>query len=162
MDTDLTPAEIEAYARANANILPYMALEIRHSAFPAPVRLIDGNADRDLLLPPTAPLNGGETVTFQGVKLNVPQEVLDDEPDSQLQVQAGGLSGAVHEYLSVAAKSFEVAQVSQYRVSINVVTGVIQSVTPQAELEVRSYGLTLTNTTLSCGFTNTANRELQV
>lgn len=161
-DNNLTEAEVEAYARANANIQPLMALEFRHSQWLGPVRLVDGDVDRDLLLPVDAALDSGEVVAFQGVQLNVPEEQLDDEPDSQLQVQVAGVAGAVHEYFSVAAKSFESAQVSQYRVSVNLVTGEVLSVVRQAEIEVRSFHTSMTSVTLGCGYTNTSNRELKV
>ncbi|MGH1371126.1 MAG: hypothetical protein ACRBBW_03765 [Cellvibrionaceae bacterium] len=160
--TDLTGPEQEAYARANPEINTLTALEVRHSEFPAPVRVIDGNKDRELLLPDEAPLNGGESVMFEGAKLSVPEETLDEDPDSQVTIQAAGVSGWVNRYLSAAAQSFEVAEVSQYRVTVNVVTDEILAITKQAELEVRSHEISMTATALVCGYTNTSNRELQV
>jgi len=160
--SNLTDAEIEAYARANSNVINLMALEFRHSVYPAPVRIVQGDVDIDILLPVEMPVDGGEEVAFLAVGISVPEESIDEDPDSQLRINIHGVSGWVERYVSAAAKSFESAQVSQLLLTYNIAERRLLSVRRHAELEMRSVNVSMTGMSVTCGFTNTSNREIKV
>lgn len=67
-DSTLKAAIKEAYASAPSNVIIYHTLELRHSAFSAPIRVVRDYADLTATLEATAPANPGASVTF--VKFN--------------------------------------------------------------------------------------------
>ncbi len=160
--SDLTGAEIEAYARANTSVINLMALEIRHPLYPGPVRVVQGDLDIEIPLPDDMPVDPGQVVSFQAVSISVPEENLDEDPDSQLRLNVHGISGWVERYVSAAAKSFDVAEVSQLLLTYNIAERQLLTVRRHADLEMRSVNVSMTGMSITCGFTNTANREIKV
>lgn len=76
MDDTLSDAIREAYASAPAADVIYHTLEIRHSSFAAPIRVVRDFADLDATLEATAPEDASTEVTFLGYAFDlVPPEV---------------------------------------------------------------------------------------
>jgi len=75
-DTTLAAAIREAYACAPVDSVIYHTLEIRHSSFATPIRVVRDFASLDATLEADAPQDGGTEVTFLGYAFDiVPPEV---------------------------------------------------------------------------------------
>lgn len=57
----------ELLARAPAGDVLLHTVELRHPVFTAPVRVVNAYADQTLTLEATAPVDGGQAVTFQAM-----------------------------------------------------------------------------------------------
>ena len=75
-DTTLSAAIKEAYAAAPADEVIYHTLEIRHSSFASPIRVVRDLVDLDATLEASAPEDASTEVTFLGYSFDlVPPEV---------------------------------------------------------------------------------------
>lgn len=75
-DATLSQAIQEAYASAPADVIIYHTLEIRHSAFVTPIRVVRDLVSLDATLEATAPLDASTEVTFIGYAFDfVPPDV---------------------------------------------------------------------------------------
>jgi hypothetical protein len=75
-DATLSEAIKEAYASAPADEVVYHTLEIRHSSFATPIRVVRDFADLDATLEADAPEDASTEVTFLGYAFDlVPPEV---------------------------------------------------------------------------------------
>jgi hypothetical protein len=63
-DPSLSQAIKEAYASAPADVIVYHTLELWHSAFTQPIRVVRDDADLVATLESTAPRNSAQPVTF--------------------------------------------------------------------------------------------------
>lgn len=70
-DSTLSQAIKEAYASAPVNEIIYHTLEINHSAFSTPIRVVRDTGNIDARLEATAPNNPGEVVTFLGFAFDI-------------------------------------------------------------------------------------------
>lgn len=70
-DPALSAAIQEAYASAPAEEVIYHTLELWHTAFSAPIRVVRDIADLDARLEPEAARNPGEVVTFVGYSFDL-------------------------------------------------------------------------------------------
>lgn len=75
-DATLSEAIKEAYAAAPADVVIYHTLEIRHSSFASPIRVVRDLVDLDATLETTAPEDASTEVTFTAYQFDlVPPEV---------------------------------------------------------------------------------------
>jgi hypothetical protein len=63
-DATLSDALMEAYASAPADVIVYHTLELRHTAFTTPIRVVRDTADLTATLEATAPEDPSTEVTF--------------------------------------------------------------------------------------------------
>lgn len=70
-DTTLTQAIKEAYAAAPAGVIIYHTLELRHSAFSSPIRVVRDFVDLTATLEATAPVNASTSVTFTAFSFEI-------------------------------------------------------------------------------------------
>lgn len=64
-NTALSEALKEAYASADTSVVIVNTLELRHPAFTTPIRVVADFAPVSAKLETNAPINGGQTVTFE-------------------------------------------------------------------------------------------------
>ena len=69
-DTSLSDAIKEAYASAPAGVIIYHTLELRHSAFTTPIRVVRDYSDLTATLESSAPADAGTEVTFIAFNFN--------------------------------------------------------------------------------------------
>lgn len=87
-DTTLSQALKEAYASAPAGVVVYHTLEIRHSAFDEPIRVVRDRMDLTATLEDDAPANPGETVLFRAYAFDLmrPEVSLTGLPQCQFEI----------------------------------------------------------------------------
>jgi len=85
-DTTLSQALKEAYA--NATGVTYSTLELRHSAFDQPIRVVRDRVDLTATLESDAPANAGETVLFKayGFDLERPEVTSTGLPQCTIEI----------------------------------------------------------------------------
>ncbi len=123
---ELTEAQKEAYARAKTSVVDLFSFELRHSTFPAPIRMVSYDQDLQITLEATAPANPGETVTFIGVAFKPPSENINSEPGNSFTVVISGISDQALPYLDTANESLEPIDVTVRYVSYDTKTKVLR------------------------------------
>lgn len=103
-----TEAWAEAEASANALSMELRTLEFHHPSFldenddPVAIRAVADTQDHDLLLESSAPLNGGETVTFTAI----PFELLGPEQNEgrapEFRIRLDNVGREISDYLDAA------------------------------------------------------------
>ena len=158
----LTPAQKEAYARANSSQVVLWCLELRHPTWPSPIRVTQnggGNAIEsiDFELEVGAPIDAGTTQTFTALALELQPPSTGTDPDTSIRVSADGVSGVIQPLISEANKSYIPITATIRAYSYNVATGI-----PGDQLAV--YNLDMQNSSndgvsgqMSFGYTNGAN-----
>ncbi len=159
---DLTPAQREAYSRAKSTAVDLFSMELRHSTFPQPIRLITYNKPITVELEDYAPANPGEEVEFMGVAFRAPEESVDTEPGNSLTVHVAGISSQALPYLSVAQDTPEPIQCTVRYVTLDTKGDVVIGVGRPLELQVRSVILDVLSAKFDLGYTNLASRTLNV
>jgi len=159
---DLTPAQREAYARAQTSVNDLFSVELRHSTFPQPVRLITYDQDISITLEGNAPANPGETVVFQGVSFKRPDQTVDTEPGNTLTVVASGISNQVLPYLNVANETLEPIAATVRWVAYDVRTAEVIGMSRPSEMQVRNFRTGMLSVQMTLGFTNLNTRTLDV
>jgi len=106
-----TEALKEAYASAPVDELELVTLEIHHPSFeddegnPTAIRVVQADRDYDLRLEPTAPLNGGEVVTFQKCGFEVQDPGFAENKVPILPITISGVSREITKYLEEAIQT---------------------------------------------------------
>ncbi len=157
--SDLTPAQKEAYARADSTTILLTALEIRHSLFPdGRFRFANYEVNVTLTHEVGAPLDSGATVTYEGLGVDMREPVLSQEVDPSLTFRLDGVSGYAHPYVAAAIKSTEViactARYYQFDTALNAELGQIKAY----YYEVRNIVINHTTLSFSAGTPNTKNQ----
>lgn len=154
----MTPAEREAYARANVNLTHLISMEFRHPAFGAPLRLVNYYDDLNLPIEPDAPVNGGESILFVGVAFDLKTPDIDDQVDSAITVQIDGVSGNVQQLLANANQSHIPIECAVRYYGFNSNTLVASGPVGVIHQQVRNIAVTKTSVAVSMGYTNSANK----
>lgn len=160
--SELTPAQKEAYARASTSAVDLFSMELRHSTFPQPIRLITYDKPVMVELEDYAPANPGEDVEFMGVAFKAPEENIDTEPGNSLTVHITGISSLALPYLSVAQETAEPIACSVRYVTLDTRGDFVIGVSRPLDLQVRSFILDVLAAKISLGYTNLASRTLDV
>ena len=158
----LTPAQKEAYARANTSQIVLWNLELRHPVWPTPIRVtqsFDGNKVEtiDFLLEDGAPIDSGTTQTFAALALRLDPPKSGTDPDSGIQVQADGVSGVIQPLIAEANRSYFPITSTIRAYSFNVVTGIVGDQLAAINLDMQKSSNNGTSVTMSFGNTNGAN-----
>lgn len=155
----MTPAQREAYARANTSLLNMETLEFRHPTFSAPVRIVNYQDPIDFPLEANAPVNAGETVEFIGLACTVKAADIDAQADAMVTVQIDGVSGVVQTLLAYANQSAVPIDVTVRFYSYNVKTGDVDGPVGIIHNQVRTIAVTKTTVAVAMGYTNSANKK---
>ncbi|WP_052417256.1 hypothetical protein [Cellvibrio mixtus] len=169
---DLSPAQKEAYARAKSSVVDLFSFELRHSAFPQPIRMISYDCDVRVRLEDYAPANPGEVVDFMGVAFKAPQESINTEPGNNFSVSVGGISSQALPYLAVASDSLEPISATVRYVALDTrllrkrdqvprLDAVI-GVSRPSEMQVKNVSVSMLVVQMTLGFTNLSGRTLDV
>lgn len=158
----LTPAQQEAYARAKSTVVDLFSFELRHSAFPQPIRMISYDRDIKVQLEDYAPANPGEVVDFMGVAFKAPQESINTEPGNNFSVSVGGISSQALPYLAVASDSLEPIAATVRYVSFDTRLNSVIGVSRPSEMQVKNVSVSMLVVQMTLGFTNLSGRTLDV
>lgn len=110
----ISEAIAESYSQATVGDVQLYTLEIHHSDFrdddgnPTAARLVNDWVDHDLTLEASAPLNGGEEVTFKGLpfKASLPEET-DTGAPAAVSIEVENVSREITVLLDQAIPSME-------------------------------------------------------
>jgi hypothetical protein len=154
----LSPAQREAYARANSSLIHLPAVEFRHPVFSGPLRVV--NYDRALFLPleDYAPVDAGAVVNFEGLSCDIKQPDIDTQVDSTFSIQIDGVSAFVQPLLALANRTSVPVDATIRFYAYNVSTQVVDGPVGVIHLQVRSMSVTKTAVGVTLGYTNTANK----
>lgn len=114
-DTALKQAIKEAYAVAPSQSLALNTLELRHSAFTTPIRVVLDHADLLATLETTAPENPGEAVTFVAMNFRFTQPEVSDAAGPEVTIEIDNVTAEIEENLAAAIASPGAIEVT-YRV----------------------------------------------
>jgi len=159
---ELTPAQKEAYARAKTSVVDLFSFELRHSAFPQPIRMISYDRDIKVQLEDYAPANPGELVDFMGVAFKAPQESINTEPGNNFSVSVGGISSQALPYLAVASDSLEPIAATVRYVAFDARLNSVIGVSRPSEMQVKNVSVSMLVVQMTLGFTNLNGRTLDV
>jgi hypothetical protein len=155
----MTPAQREAYARANTSLIHLPALEFRHPTFSVPLRLVDFDSDLSLPLEDFAPVDSAETVLFVGTRCEIRPPDIDDQVDSVTTFRIDGVSGLVQTLLANANKSNVPIDSTLRFYSYNLRTGLVDVPVGVIHQQVRNITITKTTISISIGYKNSANKR---
>lgn len=155
----MTPAQREAYARANTSLLHLPALEFRHPTFSAPLRIVDFDSDLSLPLEDYAPVDSGETVLFVGTHCEIRPPDIDDQVDSVTTFRIDGVSGLVQALLANANQSIVPIDATLRFYSYNLRTGLVDAPVGVIHQQVRNVSISKTTISISIGYKNSANKQ---
>jgi Domain of unknown function (DUF1833) len=158
----LTPAQKEAFARANSSQIVLWNLELRHPVFPSPIRVtqsFDGNKTLtiDFELEANAPIDSGTVQPFSALALRLDPPKSGTDPDSNISIQADGVSGVIQPLISEANRSYTPIQATIRAYSYNVSTSVVGDQLAAINLDMQKSSNTGTAVSMSFGYTNGAN-----
>lgn len=158
----LSPAQVEAYARAKTSVVDLFSFELRHSTFPEPMRMISYDQDIVVELEDYAPANAGESVNFIGVAFNPPSENIDTEPGNTISVAVSGISGQALPYLNIANETLEPIACTVRFVAFDTVTALVIGVSRPSEMQVLNFKTSILSLQMTLGYTNLNSRSLDV
>lgn len=108
---EITDAWAEAEAAAGSETTTLYTLEFHHSAFDAPVRVVNDVQDHDLLLEAVAPVDGGDVVTFIGCPFEFPWPEQIEGRAPELRIRVDNVGREISQYLDEAVTQLEAIQV---------------------------------------------------
>ncbi len=111
-DTTLTQAIREAYASAPRGVVIYHTLEIRHSTFTEPIRIVRDHADLEAYLESDAPENAGEEVFFSRFSFDFTKPEISADGVPQMQVAIDNISRDISAALDLAVQTTDLVEVT--------------------------------------------------
>lgn len=153
-----TDAEREAMAYANTSTMHLWALELRHSVFPSPVRLIQNDIDVDVTLEAAAPVNAGATVTFVATAFRFREPDNSNQPDPTVQIDIDGVSGSLQPFLQAAVLSGEPIECTLRAILYDTKAQATVALLRALHLQMRREKTTMTTIAATFGYTNPANQ----
>ena len=109
-DTTLSQAIKEAYASAPADLVIYHTLELRHSAFTSPIRVVRDWADLTCTLEASAPANPSEEVTFIRFAFDFTKPEVSASGVPQLTIEMDNVDRAIVANIEAALASTDMVQ----------------------------------------------------
>ena len=110
-DPTLSQAIREAYAAAPSDVVILHTLELRHPAFvdddgsPTAIRVVRDHRDLEARLEASAPVNGGEVVSFIALAFDLSLPPIDTAPVPEITVTLDNVSREIVRHLDAAAVS---------------------------------------------------------
>ena len=154
----LTDAQKQAYARAHNTTVELCSVELRHSEFPEPIRIIQHTQDVTMTLEAGAPEDAGDPVLFTGLAFRFQEPEQGTEPDNTSTIEIDGVPGYVQPYVVAANLTAEPIEATVRIVTYDVATESVLHIMRIYHLQVRHIGDNKTTVSLTMGYTNSANQ----
>lgn len=156
-DSTLSEALKEAYASAPVGLIIYHTLEIRHSSFTEPIRIVRDLEDLTATLEDDAPVNGGEEVTFVRYAFDFVKPEVNSAGVPQMQITIDNVDRIIGASIEGALGSTDLVEVT-YREYISTdLTGPQND--PPITLQVMAVSVDMFKVTATCGFPDLMNRK---
>ena len=151
-------AQKEALARATTNEVLKWAVELRHSLFSSPFRIINHDQDADITLEADAPANPSTSQTFVGTAFRIKDPENTVQPDPTITIEIDGISGAMQPFLRPAVVSGEPILMTLRGLMYDVGAESVAQMLRVHHLQLRSMTTTMTTIVGVFGYTNAANQ----
>ena len=156
-DITLSEAIKEAYAAAPANLIIYHTLELWHSAFTAPIRVVRDYQDLTATLEAGAPRNPGASVTFVAFAFDFTKPEITSTGLPEVTITIDNVDRSIVANIEAALTTAELIQVI-YREFISTDLTAPQN-DPPLTLSISSISATLMTVTARAGFMNLMNKR---
>ena len=156
-DTTLTQAIREAYAAAPANVVIYHTLELWHTAFTTPIRVVRDYADLTATLEYTAPRNPSAAVTFVAFNFDFTKPEVSATGVPQITITLDNVDRAIVANIEAAMGSTELVSVI-YREFISTDLSAPQNNPPLA-MTILNVVADVFKVTATAGFPNLMNKR---
>lgn len=157
-DDTLSEAIKEAYASAPSAQVIYHTLELYHSAFTVPIRVVRDHVSFMARLEASAPRNAGEVVTFTAFAFDVVPPDVSTSAVPQCVIEIDNVSREVLAQIELAMAGTGQIQVI-YRAYLSGNENVGPENDPPLALEVLSISVTPLRISATCGFPDLINRR---
>lgn len=154
-DSTLTQALKEAYAAAPAGVIIFHTLELRHSAFTSPIRVVRDFNDLTATLEATAPVNPSTAVTFVGMAFDFTKPEVSSVGVPQVTIEIDNVDRAIVANIEAAMGTTELVQCT-YREFISTDLSAPQN-NPPLSMTIMSINATVFKVTATAGFPNLMN-----
>lgn len=111
-DSTLSQAIREAYASAPVDVIPYDTLELRHSAFTAPIRVVAAHDNLTATLEADAPVDGGEAVLFVGYAFAFRRPEVSMSAVPEIEIVIDNVSGEIIDNIEASLETTEVIEMT--------------------------------------------------
>lgn len=156
-DFTLADALAEAYASAPSSEVILHTLELRHSSFTSPIRVVRDHADFTATLEADAPEDPGAEVTFVAFAFDFVLPDVQRSQSPEIEISLDGISGELVAYLDAAAQSESLIEVT-YRPYLASDTSGPQ-MDPPLTLVIRSVSADIFRVRARAGYADLANRK---
>jgi len=156
-DPSLAAAIAEAYASAPQDEVILHTLEINHSSFTTPIRIVRDHADHTLTLESTAPHDPSTAVTFTAFSFNFTLPEVNDKGNPEIEISIDNVSGEILGYIDAAAQTANHITVIYRPYLSSDATG--PQMNPPLTLTVREIEADIFQIRARAGFPNLANRK---
>lgn len=154
----LTDGQKQAYARVGLNILGVWALELRHSTFLAPVRIVNAKTDITHTLEATAPVDPDTAVLFSALAFSLEAPKVNDESLTTVRATLDGVSGFVQPYLAAANQTSEPIEATLRELLYDVSTDTVLQQPATFHLRMVQNRSSMTSVAIELGRINSANQ----
>lgn len=154
----LTDAQKQALARAHSSTMLLWTVELRHSTFPAPIRLVQFTEDVTHTLEASAPADASSAVLFAATAFRFREPDISTEPDNTVTMQVDGVPGTVQPLIITANATSEPVEATCRALAYDVAGKTVTAGLSIYHLQVRHIRTTKTSVALSMGHTNSANQ----
>lgn len=156
-DTTLTAAIKEAYAAAPSNVVIYHTLELYHSAFSSPIRVVRDYTDLTATLESTAPRNASTAVTFVAFNFNFSKPEVSPTGVPTITIEIDNVDRSIVANIEAAIATTETVQVI-YREFISTDLSAPQN-NPPLTLTLMTITASLFKVTATAGFPDLMNKR---
>lgn len=156
-DSTLSEALKEAYASAPTNVIIYSTVELYHSAFGDPIRLVRDFNNLNATLESTAPRNAGQAVTFLGANFDFTKPEVSTENVPQVTMTIDNVDRSIIYIIEKTLNSFEQIKLI-YREYLNTDLSTPHN-NPPLEMTIISISVDLFKVTAVAGFPNLTNKK---
>lgn len=147
----------EAYASAPVDEVILHTLEIIHSSFTTPIRVVQDRAGHTLVLEEDAPVNPGEAVEFIGYAFDFRLPSVGESSSPEIEISIDNISRDIMANLEVATQSSMPVRII-YRPYLASDPSAPQ-MNPPLDLQVSNARVTLFQITFRAGFGDIASRK---
>lgn len=156
-DFTLEEALKEAYASAPSSEVILHTLEIRHSDFTQPIRVVRDYNDFDAYLESDAPENPGELVTFIAMSFDFIMPEVSKSTSPEIEISLDNVSGEIIGYLDSAAQSPDLIEVTYRPYLLSDISG--PQMNPPLTLVIRSVTADVFRVRAVAGYADLSNRK---
>ena len=157
MDTTLTTALREAYAVAPANVVIHHTLELRHSAFTTPIRVVRDFESLTATLESTAPIDASTAVLFQAFTFDFTKPDVSSTGVPQISITIDNVDRSIIANIEAALLTTEIVQVT-YREFLSNDLSAPQN-NPPLTMSIMSITADTFKITAKAGFPDLMNRR---